>query len=412
MSTTTTSRWEIPEAVDPPSGEAIRSLYKRVSNAIGMRNAGWVCFVVGIASLVVGLVADWLEFVLVGVVAVVLVGIALLFTIGKPKLLVRIDVSDRSVVVGDRADGRLLVQTRPGKFSLGTRLDLPIGAEKASFWLPMTAGSGVREFRFRIPTHRRGRIVVGPANSVQGDPFGLAGRETHWTGETEVFVHPRTVRLPGRQIGFVHDLEGHASPNLSSSDMSFHALRPYVPGDERRHIHWKSSARIGELMVRQFEESRMSKVLVALDTARQSYIDEEEFETAVSVVASIAKQTLRDESKLSMLTSKEELSAASPQVALNELSLVEQSVPGGLADLAYTASRECGGVSVIVLVTGSTASLADLRLASSRFDVDARFIGIRVATGDELRSRSVGNVTVNQLGHLDELPRAMRRSML
>lgn len=408
---TTTTRWEIPEAVDPPTGEAFRSLYKRVSEAIGMRTAGWVALVVGIVVLIVGLVAGWQEFLLVGVVAIVLVGIALLFTIGKPRLRVAMEVSDRSVVVGERADGRLLVQTQPGKRHLGSRLDLPVGKEKASFWMPMMAGGSAREFRFRIPTHRRGHIVVGPANSVQGDPFGLAGRETHWTGETEVFVHPRTVRLPGRQLGFVHDLEGHASPNLSASDMNFHALRPYVAGDDRRHVHWKSSARVGELMVRQFEESRMSKVLVALDTGQQSYIDEDEFETAVSVAASIAMQSLLGDSQLAMATSKDELAAISPTVALDELSLVEQTSRGGIADLAYTSSRANHGASIVVLITGSTATLRDLRLASSRFDVDVRFIGIRVAAGEDVRNRKVGNVTLNQIGSLKDLPRVMRRSM-
>ncbi len=408
---TATTRWEIPEAVDPPTGEAVRSLYKRVSERIGMRNAGWIALLLGVIAFVVGLVAGWMEFVLVGIVAIVLVAIALLFTIGKPRLRVMMQLSDRSVVVGERALGRILVQTQPGKRHLGSRLDLPLGKEKASFWMPLMPGGTTREFRFRIPTHRRGRIVVGPANSVQGDPFGLAGRETHWTGQEEVYVHPKTVRLPGRQMGFVHDLEGHASPNLSASDMNFHALRPYVSGDDRRHVHWKSSARAGELMVRQFEESRMSTVLVALDTGRQSYIDEDEFETAVSAAASIAMQTLLGDSQLVMATSKEELAAVAPTVALDELALVEQTARGGVADLAYTNSRADHGASIVILISGSTTTLADLRVASARFDVDTRFIGIRVSTGDEPRNRKVGNVTLNQIGSLDDLPRVMRRSM-
>lgn len=407
----TTTRWEIPEAVDPPSGEALRSLYRRVSEWAGMRNAGWICLVVAVLALVVGLVANWREFLVVGVVGLVLMAVALLFTIGKPKLAVGIAISDRSVVVGDRAHGRVLVATQPGARHLGSRLDLPVGDDHASFWLPMMGAGASKEFRFRIPTARRGRVVVGPANSVQGDPFGLAGRETRWTDELEVFVHPRTVRLPGRQIGFVHDLEGHASPHLTASDMNFHALRPYTPGDDRRHVHWRSTARAGELMVRQFEESRMSKVLVALDTGRTSYIDEEEFELAVSVTASIAMQTLLGESQLTLLTSKEHLRTPSPGMALDELSLVEQTARGGVADLAHSSSQRDPSASIAILVTGSSASLTDVRLSSARFDVDTRFIGIRVADGEELRNRKVGNVTINQIGSLEDLPRAMRGSM-
>lgn len=410
MSTTAT-RWEVPEAVDPPSGAALRDAYRRVSEALGMRTAGWACLLLGVLSLAVGLVLGWLELVVAGIVAVVTVAIALLFTIGKPSLAVGLRLSDRTVVVGDRATGEVVVSNEAPRRHFGSRLDLPVGRQQASFSLPIMGPRQVERFTFRIPTSRRGLVVVGPANSVQGDPFSLAGRGTRWTEELEVYVHPRTIRLPGRQTGFIHDLEGHASPHITSADMNFHALRPYVPGDDRRHVHWKSTARAGELMVRQFEESRMSRVLVALDTGRTSYIDEEEFELAVSVVASIALQTLYGESPLVVLTSKERLTTLTPGGALDELSLVEQTARGGVADLAFTATQREPGASIAILVTGSTASMTDVRHASARFDVDTRYIGIRVATGEELRNRKVGSVTVNQIGALEDLPRAMRRSM-
>lgn len=405
----TTTRWTAPEAVDPPTTETVTSLYRRVSEAVGLRGAGWICLGLGVVGIVVGLAAGWLEFAVTGVVAVVMVGIALLFTIGKPRLAVALDVAQRAVVVGDRANG--LVRITAESRHLGSRLDLPVGADVASVWLPAMAAGAIHDHRFRIPTRRRGRIVVGPATSLQGDPFALAGRETHWTGELEVFVHPRTVRLPGRQLGFVHDLEGHASPHLSAADMNFHALRPYVPGDDRRHVHWKSSARAGELMVRQFEESRMSRVLVALDTGRTSYIDEEEFELAVSVAGSLARQALLGESVLSLVTTRDEIRALSPTMALDGLSLVEQTARGGIQDLAQSSSERDPGASIALLVTGSTASMADVRMASARFDVDTRFVGTRVSLGEELRTRSAGNVTVNQVGALEDLPRAMRRAM-
>lgn len=405
----TTTRWTAPEAVDPPTTEALTSLYRRVSEAVGLRGAGWICLGLGIVGIAVGLAVGWLEFAVTGVVAVVMVGIALLFTIGKPRLAVALDVAQRAVVVGDRASG--LVRITAEARHLGSRLDLPVGADIASVWLPAMGAGATHDHRFRIPTHRRGRIVVGPATSVQGDPFALAGRETHWTGELEVFVHPRTVRLAGRQLGFVHDLEGHASPHLSAADMNFHALRPYVPGDDRRHVHWKSSARAGELMVRQFEESRMSRVLVALDTGRTSYIDDEEFELAVSVAGSLAKQALLGESVLTLVTTRDEIRALTPTMALDGLSLVEPTARGGIQDLAQSSAERDPGASIALLVTGSTASMADVRMASARFDVDTRFVGTRVSLGEELRTRGAGNVTVNQVGSLEDLPRAMRRAM-
>lgn len=407
----TTARWEIPSPVGPPTGEVVSSLYRRVSEFLGLRPAGWWTLLTGLVALALGLLLRWVELVVAGVTAVVMVAVALLFTIGRAKLMVRLETSDRSVVVGDRASGRILVRVQPGARHLGSRLDLPVGASRASFWLPLLAGDRVEEFRFRIPTNRRGRIVVGPAHSVQGDPFGLAGRETRWTDEQEVFVHPVTVPLPGRQIGFVHDLEGHASSSLSPADMNFHALRPYVPGDDRRHVHWRSTARTGSLMVKQFEESRMSRVLVALDTGRSSYIDDDEFELAVSVAASIVVQAMLGESRLTVMTSDDELATASLQRALDEMSLVETTATGGVQALAHVAIRRDPSASVAFLITGSTASMTDVRRAAARFDVDTRAIGVRVSTGDELRNRKAGNVDVNQVGRLEDLPRAIRRSM-
>ena len=70
--------------------------------------------------------------------------------------------------------------------------------------------------------------------------------------------------------------------------MSFHAIREYTPGDSRRQIHWKSTAKTGQLMVRQFEESRRSRMAVVLSLALADYADEDEFELGVSAAASLA----------------------------------------------------------------------------------------------------------------------------
>lgn len=404
-------RWEVPEAVDAPSLDRLREGYRRVGLITGVRTSGWICLAAGIVSLVLGLVFGWLEFTVVGVLAIVTVAIALLFTIGRPKLGVSIEQIGRSVVVGEPAGGRMLVTNAAQRRHWGSRLDLPVGPDSVSFTLPSMDPGEVIVNEFRVPTDRRGLVTVGPANSVQGDPFSLTGRETRWTGELEMYVHPRTVMLPGRQTGFVHDIEGHASSHLSASDMNFHALRPYVPGDDRRHVHWRSTARTGQLMVRQFEESRMSHVAVALDTGRSAYLDAEEFELAVSCASSVALQSIYAESSLSLLTTRDELATVTPARALDDLSLVQQTARGGVADLVHGAIRRTPNASVAICITGSSATLPQLRAACSRFDVDTRVIGIRVSTDDELRARNAGNITVVQVGRLEDLPRAMRRSM-
>ncbi|SHJ41111.1 Uncharacterized conserved protein, DUF58 family, contains vWF domain [Tessaracoccus bendigoensis DSM 12906] len=411
MTLTTEPRWEAPEAVDPPTTQGLSNAYRRLREATGIRTAGWFTLLGGALSLVVGLVFGWLEFTVVGVLAIVTLAISLLFTVGKPRLEVWIQLTGRSVVVGERASGLLHVRNASTRRHWGSRLDLPIGPASASFSLPALLPGATTADEFRLPTGRRGLIVVGPARSVQGDPFSLTGRETHWTGELELYVHPRTVPLPGRQTGFVHDLEGHASPHLSSSDMNFHALRPYVAGDDRRHVHWRSTARTGRLMVRQFEESRMSRVAVSLDTGRTAYLDEEEFELGVCIAASVALQALYAESPLALLTSRETLVSVTPTRTLDELSVVEQTSRGGIADLVHSTIQRAPASSIVILVTGSSTTLTDVRRACSRFDVDARVIGIRVATHEELRVRTAGNITAVQVGRLEDLARAMRKAM-
>ena len=354
--TSTPARWEAPEVVDPPTFDGVRRFYDRVREITGLRTSGWITLTGGVSCLVLGLVFGWHEYTVVGVLAVVTVVLCLLFTLGRPKLEVDLKLAGRSVVVGEPALGELAVRNVAPRLHWGSRLDLPVGQAATSFSLPLMKAGAVSTNPFRIPTDRRGLITVGPAQTVQGDPFSLAGRSTLWTEELELYVHPRTVSLPGRQVGFVHDLEGHASPHITTADMNFHALRPYVAGDDRRHVHWRSTARAGELMVRQFEESRMSHVVVALDTGRSAYLDADEFELGVSCAASVALQTLYSESPLSLLTSRDSLLTITPTRTLDELSLVEQTTRGGIQDLVHSTVRRAGSASVAVVITGSSCT--------------------------------------------------------
>lgn len=155
----------------------------------------------------------------------------------------------------------------------------------------------------------------------------------------------------------------------------------------------------------------MSRVAVALDTGRASYLDEEEFELAVSCAGSIVLQSLYSESPLWLFTSREVLSAVTPGRALDGLSLVERSTRGGIDDLVHTSIKQAPDSSVAICVTGSSSTMLQLRQACARFDVDTRVVGIRVSLDDELRARTAGNVTVMQVGRLGDLPRGMRKAM-
>jgi uncharacterized protein (DUF58 family) len=403
-------RWLAPAEVGPMRWADVRNAATRFSRILGMRTAGWVVLGTGVALLLAGWALSWLELRVAGVSAVALALVGMLFTLGRPSLAVSMTVPDRHVQVGTLATGELVVRNVGGRRTLPGRIDLPIGEETASIGLPSLGATGELTQSFVIPTDRRSVVEIGPALSVQGDPFGLTGRESLWTDAVEVFVHPRTVNLPGRQTGFVHDLEGHTTQKLSNSDMSFHALREYVPGDDRRHIHWRSSARTGDLMVRQFEETRQSRIAIAIDLSDQSYAGEQEFEDAVSVAASFVQQSFREENPVALATNIDIHRGLSATRAMNQLSRVERLDRTHVTELFRIVRDREATASIVVIVTGSRPRTDRLRRAATLLGIDTRVILIRVDEHRALAVDTVSNVTAIQLPSLDDLPRAVRRS--
>jgi uncharacterized protein (DUF58 family) len=246
--------------------------------------------------------------------------------------------------------------------------------------------------------------------SVRGDPLGLARRSVRWTQPVELFVHPALVGLAGANAGLLRDLEGQATRDLSDSDMSFHALRDYVAGDDRRYIHWRSSARHDQLMVKQFEDTRRTLTALALATSPADYADDDEFELAVSAVASIGVQTLRDERELAVLAGPGALRVDTPPRLLDDCSgLALAAGDAGVVLLGRRVAREAAGASVAVLVTGSAPSDADLRLGARHVPTGTRVLVLRCARGADVDVRTQGSLSVATLGALGDLPRLLRR---
>src|SRR5690606_8103670 len=169
-----------------------------------------------------------------------------------------------------------------------------------------------------------------------------------------LYVHPRTVRIESTAAGLVRDLEGKTVKKLSDNDVAFHALREYVPGDDRRYIHWRSSARTGTLMVRQFEETRRSHLAVGLSANSEEYPDAADFELAVSSVGSLGLQAVREEKQLTVMVQAGTIPSRTGKQYLDGLSGVELTPPrrGSIVDLALTLGQAVPGASVAVLACG------------------------------------------------------------
>jgi len=370
---------------------------------------GWAVLGVGLLLGALGWWRGWIELAVPAVVVVAGLVVGVLLTLGRSTYAVQVDLADHRVTVGRRAVGNLQIRNAGRRRLLPARIELPVGAGSADFALPSLAPGAIHEDVFAVPTSRRAVIVVGPVRSVRGDPLGLAHRRVTWTEPVDLYVHPELVSLAGAASGVLRDLEGQATRVLSDSDISFHALRDYVAGDDRRHIHWKTSARTGQLMVRQFEDTRRTHTAVALSTASGDYADDDEFELAVAVAASIGVQALRDERQLTVLAGPRPLRTVSPPLLLDDVAGLEHAVGGRpSAALGPWVTREAPDASVANLVTGSVPSRPQLRAGTTHLPAGMRAVVLGCARGAEVEAATHGTLFLAQVGRLRDLSEVRR----
>lgn len=373
---------------------------------------GWAVASFGVVSLTAGIVGDWAELVAMGIVALVVVLSALVWSIGRSGHRVTLSLERTRVTVGERALGELTVSNPTTRSLPPTMVELPVGAGLAAFSAPRLGAGDNHSEPFGIATHQRGIITVGPATAVRGDALGLVRRTQTWSESTDLYIHPLTVSVNTTAIGFIRDVEGATTQELSSADVSFHALRDYTPGDDRRNIHWKTTARTGRLMVRQFEETRRAHLLLILDLDRDAWFDEEEFEEGVSAAASLVVATMRGALEVSMLTQAGTLKAPTPTKALDSLSGVDR-LDGAerLPELARKAGAEVPQASVTVLITGSKTSLATIHTAMTQMPLTMVVASVRLDDDGTLDLRTVGGFPVVSVPSLDDFGMAVRKAL-
>jgi uncharacterized protein (DUF58 family) len=371
--------------------------------------SGWAVLGLGLVASVLGRWRGWLESATAGAVLLVLFAACATMVVGRSTYAVTLDLADRRVRVGQRAFGRLEVTNISRGRLLPARIELPVGPGTAAFELPWMAPGAVHEDVFAVPTTRRCVVAVGPVRSVRGDPLGIFRRLVRWAEPVDLFVHPRLVALTGTSAGVLRDLEGQATGDLSNSDMSFHALRDYVAGDDRRNIHWKTSARTGRLMVRQFEDTRRTHTALALATNSDDYASDDEFELAVSAMASIGVETIKGERGLTVLAGSQKMHTDTAVRLLDDCSTVQSgdAEPSG-AVLASLAARHAPDASVVMLIVGSAASASELT-AATRVLHGVRTVLMTCAIGAPISVRSRGSLSLATIGSLADLPRVLRK---
>ena len=372
--------------------------------------SGWVVLVVAAVAIVLSVVFGWQEFSYLGAVLLAALVISIPFLFGRASYGVLIELNPRRVVVGERAMGRMLVTNVGNRSLVPTRMELPVGKGLAEFQLPAMKPKAEHEELFAVPTNRRAIIVAGPAESVRGDQLGLLRRAVRWTDPVDLFVHPLTVRLVPSAAGLVKDLEGQVSKKITSSDIAFHALRPYVPGDDRRYVHWRTSARVGQLMVRQFQETRRSQLTIIHSTMSGLYASDDEFELAMSVTASIASQVIRDGTQMNVVSEAGIWKSHSVTALLDASCRIEPV--GRLFDTVRAFARELTkrlpAPSVVMIVGGSRTTTAEFRSIETLFGKDTSIVAFRVELGAHPKISSVSGLTMITVGELSDLSALVR----
>ncbi|MET0590876.1 MAG: DUF58 domain-containing protein, partial [Naasia sp.] len=392
---------------------AARAVTARITRLAGqvasvVTPLGWSMLGVAVLSFVLGYGFGWVEIAAVGWGLAVIIVVASFFLLGGSAHEVRLVMAHDRVVVGERAVGSVVVRNPRRRRLLGASIEVPVGDGLLELPLPSLGGGAEHEEVFTVPTSRRGIIRLGPVRTVRADPIGLVRREHEWAASVELFVHPATVSIPSSSTGFVRDLEGQVTRDLTSSDVAFHALRDYQPGDDRRYIHWKSTAKQGSFMVRQFEETRRSQLLVALTLAGADYETPEQFELAVSVAGSLGVRAIRDGRSVSVVVSERTpefakrkvfasraLRTVTPTRLLDDLSGLDHASSAlGIVDLARVAAEDVSGISVAYLVLGSTPSVLQLRSAAAAFPPGVEVVAVVCDAGFTPGLTRVGELTV------------------
>ena len=365
---------------------------------------GWALVFFVAVSLILAATLRWVEALacaLAGVVALVLAAMRVAW---KPPHLVSIRVPNERIVAGQTAVGELVVRNERARPVRAGIIELPIGTGMGEFVVPPLGAHATWDEMFLISSRHRGLISVGPARSVRSDALGLLRRVRSWDEPVVLHVHPRTVRVPFDATGFQLDVEGVSTGKLSSSDVSFHALRDYEPGDDRRAVHWQSTARLGKLIVRQYEETHRSHHVIVLDTSRDAW-DHDSFETAVSVAGSLGLANLRDSRPVSVTTTDEWLPSSVAMRLLDSLSEISHRSFGDLALRVREAVAQRPGVSALTLIVGPETTDSDAAHLARLAPIDVPVSIIRIGVNKARARRNLGRGVLLDCATLDDLPR-------
>lgn len=219
-----------------------------------------------------------------------------------------------------------------------------------------------RKASYRLPATRRGVYHLGPLELTFGDPMGLARRTCTTAHDTSLTVHPRFDIVPVSSVSSHRDDDVRSSlPVLGRGSNEFYALREYVPGDDLRHVHWPSTARLDDLVIRQPENVHWGRVTVAADLRGRVH-EGESIEDVLSAVASVAMSSLREGLQVRVVTTAG-FDSGHGGGRLHGPAILDALAASQLHRADSTAPYRVIGTDPVVLITTSRATAADIKSA-------------------------------------------------
>jgi uncharacterized protein (DUF58 family) len=281
---------------------------------------GWGALVVVVASATLGLALGYPEGVGLGVGALLLLVVSFfLISGGGPAFALalappRVERLSDTIV---RVDVEAARAHRRGLRLRGTDSSHPV------VW----DATGVHA-DIPVPTHRRGPVSLGPWVLERVDPWGLMRRRVGEVEGVALLVVPRVrpVSLAALPSALA-DFGGSAEMGTTT----FATLREYVIGDELRHVHWRSSAKTGKLMMRQYVDVTRPRITLVLVAEERAYTSADEFEEAVDFIASLAAVASSSGLDVEVVTTSGERAShggGRSTAVLDLLALVERGASG------------------------------------------------------------------------------------
>jgi uncharacterized protein (DUF58 family) len=248
------------------------------------------------------------------------------------------------------------------------------GKRVARFLVPPLGAGDSGRAAYRVPTEQRGIFGLGPLALQLGDPFRLASLWLTGAPATRLVVYPRIDKIPAPPHTQGDDPRAGADHRsfLSRRGEDFYALRAYQVGDDLRRVHWPSTARLDELMIRQEEMPWQGRASVLLDL-RKAVHTPESLEVAVSAAASVVSSVSPGHALVRLLATDGTdtgfaAGRAHVEAVLEQLAEVRMTSSGSLVNELGVLNRAAGG-GVLVVVTTTQATDTDLerigRLRSS-----------------------------------------------